>query len=59
MNVPLFGYVYIPLVEDNVNFPSALSIFATFVTVVVGIVSGVCVFVIVNPLSTLPDTSAL
>ena len=35
VNVPLFGYVYIPLVEDNVNFPSALSIFATFVTVVV------------------------
>ena len=35
MNVPLFGYVYVPLVEDNVNFPSALSIFATFVTVVV------------------------
>ena len=33
VNVPLFGYVYVPLVADNVNVPSALFTTAILVTV--------------------------
>ena len=36
VNVPLFGYVYVPLVADNVNVPVALLTFAVcFVVTVV------------------------
>ena len=33
VNVPLVGYVNVPLVADSVNFPSALFTIAVFVTV--------------------------
>ena len=35
VNVPLFGYVYVPLVADNVNFPSALLTFTVSVVICV------------------------
>ena len=36
VNVPLFGYVYVPLVADSVKFPFALLTFAVcFVVTVV------------------------
>ena len=35
VNVPLVGYVYVPLVEDSVKFPSALFTFTVSVIICV------------------------
>ena len=35
VNVPLVGYVYVPSVDDNVNFPSALFILIVSVVICV------------------------